>query len=154
MKWRLFVLCFLISLSLLAGCNPPAPSTTNNKQPAATAITKSKQPTATATKGPDTTQRPMVIHPTLVPTLLNTPPMVIEDRPASTAVVSCLKITNLPVYEVELGDTLSSIAEKTATTPEALMDANCLTNDRLEIGDILYIPLIQRPTLEITLPRF
>lgn len=44
-------------------------------------------------------------------------------------------------YQVETGDTIGSLAEATGTTVDAIVIANCLTDqDNITIGQTIYLP--------------
>ncbi len=58
---------------------------------------------------------------------------------------------NWPVYVVQPGDTLFSIARASGTSLQQLMLANCLASDRIHVGQPLYVPrLPPAPTFTLT----
>ena len=64
--------------------------------------------------------------------------------------VVCIKRFYWPTYRVQQGDRLSSIASITGQSVTELMAANCLTNDQIYAGQLLYVPRLPRGP--ITLP--
>ena len=60
---------------------------------------------------------------------------------------SCSLRTDLPTYQVTIGDSLLSIATRHNTTVEQLAEFNCLNNANLiQVGMTLYVPLPLIPT--------
>ena len=83
-------------------------------------------PGSTPTNTPSITPRN-----TLAPTETST------DVPLS---IVCVKRFYWPTYRVQPGDWLSSLAVATGTRVDELMAANCLSNDRIFVGQILHVP--------------
>ncbi len=55
----------------------------------------------------------------------------------------CTVREDWPLYEITRGDTLTSVARRTDSTIEELIEANCLKNpDRLTAGDMLHVPRV------------
>lgn len=54
--------------------------------------------------------------------------------------IVCVKRFYWPTYHVQAGDTLFAIASFSGSTVAELMQANCRTNDRLYIGELLHVP--------------
>jgi LysM repeat protein len=72
-----------------------------------------------------------------IPTGLSTP----TDTPVSPAVWTiCIKKFYWSGYRVQAGDTLFSLATATGSTVEELIQANCLPDGRIYIGQPLYLP--------------
>jgi LysM repeat protein len=103
---------------------------------------------ATATAG-EATVTQIVTNtetPTDTPTATQTPTNT--DLPTVT---SCVMRFDWLTYRVKRGDTLFSIAVATGSTVRELMDANCLTSDRIFAGQLLYVPRLPiPPTLTYT----
>jgi FOG: LysM repeat len=87
---------------------------------------------------------PPTNSPRPMPTDTITPTEISTDLPIS---IICVKSFYWPTYLVQAGDWLSSIAAATGTSVNALMVANCLSNDRIYAGQVLYVP---RPPATIT----
>jgi LysM repeat protein len=49
-------------------------------------------------------------------------------------------------YSVQAGDTLSSLASARGTTVEEVIQANCLSSTEIQVGQVLYLPLLPTPT--------
>lgn len=54
-------------------------------------------------------------------------------------------------YSVQAGDTLSSLAGARGTTVEEVIEANCLSSTEIQVGQVLYLPLLPTPTPTPTL---
>jgi len=95
---------------------------------------------------------PVVLQPTLLPSLTPTP---ITPTPSPTATTAssgngstvntsnntCTPRTDWPTYIVVQGNTLGQIAERTGTTAQQLATANCLSNaDIISAGQPLRVP--------------
>lgn len=84
-----------------------------------------------------------------------TPGQIIFVPAAATATVTSSGVTPVPtvcgpplywtIYIVQRGDTLSSIARATGTTPQQLMLANCLDTSRIYPGQRLFVPRLPSP---------
>ena len=138
-------------------------------------VTKTPAPTATLSGSPEATAVPMLIRCGEVPEgwtryeVQATDTLYTISAYAGTTVaaitkVNCIEnefvfegmIIYLPVrpptavpcgppnwwirYVVQLGDTLSSLAARTATTVYAIMQANCMDNTYLTAGRTIYLP--------------
>ncbi len=96
---------------------------------------------------------PTVIRPTAVtsdpPTASPVPTLVpVATRPAQTtsAPPSCTPRTDWPIYTIEAGDTLYSIALRTESTVDTIQAANCLANpDVIAVGQELRVPKVPPP---------
>jgi len=96
------------------------------------------------------TQTPLpVIIPTatpgiIIPSITPMPFATATDNPIIVAPpTSCFKNTTWPLYTVQAGDTLGTIATRSNTTAEALADANCLANPNLiSVGTKLRVPML------------
>ena len=84
----------------------------------------------------------------LVPRL----PLVLP--PTATPSPECIPQYDWPAYIVQDGDSLSSIARRTHSTPDMLRRANCLPSDYIYVGQKLFVPLLPatQPTLIPTPP--
>lgn len=88
--------------------------------------------------------------PGMPPTNTFTPTETATDAPIS---ILCVKRFFWPVYRVQPGDWLITIAAATGTTYHQLMAANCLPNTRIYAGQLLYVPrlpVIITPMLSAT----
>ena len=102
-----------------------APSLTS--APSATAM-----PTAAATATPTPTASP-----TPTATSTSTPTSTPTWTPSQ---VPCIPRYGWPIYIVQYGDTLFSIAHRTGSTPYEFMRANCLMSDYIYTGQSLFVP--------------
>ena len=116
-----------------------APTTTREIFPSMTA-TPSSTPTQTATDTPTPTYTS-----TATPTDTSTP----TNTPSPTP-TQCVPQYYWPVYAVQGGDTLYSIASLTGSTVAELMRANCLLGTRINIGQKLYVPRLPIITPTVT----
>ena len=114
-----------------------APSLT--AAPSATAV-----PAATATAIP-------------TPTASSTPSATSTATPTSTPTwtpspVPCIPRYGWPIYIVQFGDALTSIAFRTGATVYELMRANCLTSGTIYAGQALFVPRLPvvPPTITFT----
>jgi LysM repeat protein len=73
------------------------------------------------------------------------------DPPTMT---SCVMRFDWPTYRVKRGDTLFSIAVATGSTVRELMEANCLTSDRIFAGQLLYVPHLPVTPMPTDTPRY
>lgn len=80
---------------------------------------------------------------TPIPTSTITPTQTSTDKPVS---VFCVKRFYWPTYRVQPGDWLSSIGRATGSSIQELMAANCLVNDRIYAGQLLYVPRLPSNT--------
>jgi len=128
----LIVLTLLIAIvlgvqeqSLVAGVSPTA-----SPVPTTASVTPSPPPPT----GQPTT-RP-VPSPTPTPSPCPTP----TSLPLPTVTPSCQPPASWREYRVQRGETLAILAWRFWTTEEALREANCLEEERLEPGQLLYVP--------------
>jgi LysM repeat protein len=80
---------------------------------------------------------------TATPTNTFTATATDTSTPTNTALptpTACIPMYRWPVYLVQRGDTLSSIASRTGSTANELMLANCLLDSRILAGGKLYVP--------------
>lgn len=98
--------------------------------------------------------------PTPTPFQFVTPPQVVitatplfrTNTPFVIPTVACVPRTDWPIYFVQSGDSLSSIAARSGTTTAVLVQANCLVNaDQIFVGQALRVP---RQPVIITPTRF
>lgn len=96
-----------------------------------------------------------------VPTLTQIPGIAPTDTvtPVPTSTDSpvwfvCIKRFYWPTYHVQSGDTLYSLASAIGSTVTELYSANCLTNEHIYAGQVLYVPRVLSnpitPTLTAT----
>ncbi len=95
------------------------------------------EPTQTSPQ-PSPTLAPLIIIPSATPLFTPTP------IPTSTPTpVPCYPQVGWPVYIVQPGDTLSSLAQRTFSTVDTLALANCLANpNQIFVGSPLYVPML------------
>ena len=84
--------------------------------------------------------------PTVTPTPAATPTFTPTPTPTPTP---CVLRFGWPVYVVQPGDTLFSLARLTGSTVEELKRANCLFDERIYAGQRLYVPRLP-PTATYT----
>ena len=125
------------------------------------------RPTTTASRTSIPTPTAPVPTPTLTPTTglspqATTPSSVVFTgtfsptpswaAPSSTLLpspVHCTPPAGWSPITIQPGDTLDSIAQAYQTTPEALIQANCLITSNLKVGTVLYVPGL--PTTQPTI---
>lgn len=91
-------------------------------------------PSPTATDAPSATAAPSgTTEPSVAATAEPTP----GPTPGPTPTPAPTPVT----YIVQQGDTLNVIAARYGTTAQAIMDANGLTSDVINIGQVLIIPV-------------
>ena len=71
-----------------------------------------------------------------------------RSRPRPPGIPACPTAAPTPTpaptpitYIVQSGDTLNEIAARFGTTSQAIMDANGLTSDIIQVGQVLIIPV-------------
>jgi LysM repeat protein len=67
------------------------------------------------------------------------PPVGITPTPALSP-TPCKPPADWQIYMVQRGDTLYSLAQRYNTTVYAIVQANCLTNYAIYVGQNLYLP--------------
>jgi LysM repeat protein len=77
----------------------------------------------------------------------DTPTQTSTDSPIS---IVCIKRFYWPTYQVQPGDTLSSLASATGSTVVELMSANCLVNERIDTGQFIHVPHLSNNTIAPT----
>jgi len=82
-----------------------------------------------------------------IPTATQIPGVIPSDTFTSTPTstdsplwIVCIKRFYWPTYRVQPGDTLFSLASAAGSTVRELLSANCLTNDRINAGQLLHLP--------------
>jgi len=81
------------------------------------------------------------IAPSLTPAPTSTPIEIAQNDIPVAAPSNCVPNTDLPVYSVRNGDTLSGIASGQGVTVQELVRLNCLDNSNLiTAGQQLYVP--------------
>jgi len=76
-------------------------------------------------------------------------PIYVPGSPTSIPTATrrpCAVRTDWHIYTVKAGDTLSSIARRVNISVETLKLANCLTSDKIYVGQRLRVPYIPGPT--------
>lgn len=120
----------------------PAPTLTFTPTPTETETSTATQPstvTQTATPSPSPTPTDALPTPAITPT----PPAAVTSAPGvSPSATGC--VATLPdgwvTYRVQGGDTLSGLAVNTGTTADELRRVNCLEDDVIVVGELLYLP--------------
>lgn len=102
------------------------PLATQTQQPASTTPLTTSTPTNTLTALPSTT-----------PTATGVP---------SATQTGCPPPSGWKPITIDRGDTLNNLAQEYGTTPEELIEANCLVISQLDPGIILYVPVKIAPT--------
>jgi hypothetical protein len=88
--------------------------------------------------------------PGVIPSDTFTPTPTSTDSPLW---IVCIKRFYWPTYRVQPGDTLFSLASAAGSTVREVLSANCLTNDRINVGQLLHLPRLPvsvTPTLSAT----
>jgi len=101
-----------------------------------TPTSKPSSPTDTPVPAPTSTSTPQPESPTATPT---------QAPPAPTTPPGggpCDPPVDWVQYEVQTGDTLNSLAERTETTPFILYETNCLESYTILPGQVIYLPFI------------
>ena len=86
-------------------------------------------------------------------TVTQTPTYMISPTDTLTASPSpfpCIPRYSWPIYRVQSGDTLFSLARATGSTVDELKLANCLPDDQIDVGQLLYVPRLPINTLTPT----
>ena len=118
----------------------------------ATAIRPEKEKTASA--APDAPP-PLVYEPPVKP-VREVPPLpvyeapiaMVEEKPVQKPQPAVEKVAETPKFvqvTVKKGDSLDKIARGNRTSVDALMKANELKTTRLQIGQVLQVPLAEKP---------
>ncbi len=101
-------------------------------------------PTATAPPAPTATAQPTDTSPP-VPTATSMPTAI--EPPTVTAVptpTACVPgVSGWVEYTVQYGNTLSELAQQAGTQSGAVLQANCLTDDRLDVGQRILLPFTE-----------
>jgi LysM repeat protein len=98
----------------------------------------------TLTLAPTDTPAP---SPSATPTHSLTPTAT-QTAPLSST--PCIPWSSWPAYIVQLGDTLSLLARATGSSVPELMQANCLPDDLIYVGQWLYVPRVPVKSLTAT----
>jgi LysM repeat protein len=92
-----------------------------------------------------TAQAATAAQPAVVPAVTNTSPALAAPvTTVSNPVVAgtCTQPAGWVTYTVQVGDSVSLIAERAATTTDQLISANCLANaDVINAGQVIYVPV-------------
>ena len=107
-------------------------------------------PTATAMSPSTATETPAdTLTPTWTATSTSTPTATPTDTATATLAATfvpspvpmqCIHRYDWPVYRIQRGDTLFSLALTTGSSVQELMLANCLVDSRIFAGQLLYVP--------------
>jgi len=85
-----------------------------------------------------------------VPRLPIKPPTITPSiPPTETKIPSptpCIPMKSWSTYRVQKGDTLDSIARRTHSVAWLLMQANCLNNEDIYVGQLLFVPILPNTT--------
>jgi hypothetical protein len=117
--------------------------------PAITPVLTTVTPTNTATLPAPTAKETLISSVTQIPGVspTNTPGSTPTDTftPTETSTdvpipIICVKRFYWPSYLVQAGNSLSFLAAATGTSVNELMVANCLSNNRIFVGQVLYVP--------------
>jgi LysM domain len=84
----------------------------------------------------------------IIPIDAYTPTPTSTDSPIS---IVCIKRFYWPSYRVQPGDRLFALALATGSSFAELMAANCLTNDYIYAGQLIYVPRLLNNTITPTL---
>ncbi len=117
-----------------------APPTATPIQPTATPIQPPPLPTATPLP-------PLVV--VVTPTPLPAPAVPSPISPSSPGGAVCQSPPGWVSYQVQLGDTLNSLSQRTGTSVYELQQVNCLEIFTLQIGQVIYLPFTP-PTPTVT----
>jgi LysM repeat protein len=120
------------TVTAVAASLTPVPSSTVTTWVAAASETPTTTGTTTATE-------------TSTPTATEAP----TETPTPSA-TPCMPRADWPVYVVQRGDTLSSIARATGASVRELIEANCLTSSLIIVGQELRVPRLPPPTATAT----
>lgn len=169
--WRTII--GVVVIGLLAGCeavglSQPTPEVTilpygaNETLAVGQTIPSAQAPSLATTNPPTATPAPVsnaitapTVAPSITPARTNTPgPAFVSQsdaaQPSATftlTVPNCTPRTDWPIYNVQSGDTLFTIAQRFGTDVETIAAASCLANINLiEVGQPLHVP----PTAEAT----
>ena len=133
----------------------PTPTYTETVTPTpteTTTATETATPTPPQTAPPSPTELPAVTVPATatVPAPASPAPGV---TPSATVCVAALP-PGWMTYRVQAGDTLSGLALNTGTTVAELRRINCLTEDTIVVGQVLYLPRlpVRTPGATVTPP--
>lgn len=76
----------------------------------------------------------------IVPDSTTTPPTSASDETPPVGIL-CVPQRDWPEYTIQRGDNLTNIANRTRSTVDELIAANCLDNpNRIRVGDTIYVP--------------
>ncbi|UCE00585.1 MAG: LysM peptidoglycan-binding domain-containing protein [Chloroflexota bacterium] len=98
---------------------------------------------------PSPTVKTAILQATATRTIQPTETSIITPS-SSLAVTSCKPPEGWVVYIVQSSDTLNKLSAAAGLTPQALADANCLSDSRLDPGMILFMPPIYPTTTVVT----
>ncbi len=136
-----------------ATAEPPAPTPSPSPtSPGPEEPTVTPSATATATNSPEPTPAPPT--PTqMVVVVTATPPPGTPAQPGPATPPPAEGVCQPPPtwvsYQVQVGDTLNSLAERTGSTVFELQQVNCLESFTIQPGQTVYLPFIP-PTPTIT----
>ncbi len=135
---------------------PQTPSATATSTTVMTTAVPAVIPSASATPSPSITPtQTATARPS--PTASQTPTNSVTASPTvaatATATAACTRPANWVTYTTQTGDTFFGLATATGTTVSAILQANCLDNTILSIGQRLWLPYLPAtPTAAETTP--
>ena len=118
-------------------------------QPLSDTVTPASQETATSTQIPDLPVSSSTLNPFGTPTALVSfgfTPTVLVYFPT---VANCTAHAGYVAIIVKLYDTISSLALTYNMTQAAILQANCLTSEQLQVGSVLYVLPRAAPTYSV-----
>jgi LysM repeat protein len=118
----------------------PSPGTVNNTPTVTLMPSETPTPTSTFTSTPTAT-----FTSTMTSTATST------DTPSPMPTV-CVPRYDWPIYMIQRGDTLSSLAVATGSSVYELMLANCLIDSRILVGQPLHVPRLPRFPTPVIIP--
>jgi hypothetical protein len=130
----------IVGAVLGADSAPPAPIETPVSTAAFPTSTLSALTVTEETSAPAWTPIPGVRitdSVTITPTATFLPVQTSTDRPLWPL---CIRKFYWPTYRVNHGDSLSRLASATGSTVAELKSANCLSDSRIYVGQVLYLP--------------
>lgn len=129
---------------------PTVPASFTTTMPLTDTPTETPSPTFTYTFTPTNT---ITRTPTITPTHTITSTSTITITPSPTP---CTPRYSWPIYKVQVGEALSSLAQATGSTTNELRLANCLPTTYIYEGQFLHLPYIPvktaTPTLTVPSP--
>ncbi len=138
---------------------PSATPSATPPQPTDTPAVTLPPPTDTPTLLPPPTETPVIITETPPPTETSLPQPLPEEPSATPlpppqpvgTVAACQAPVGWVTYQVQVGDTLNTLAARTNSTVNELVQVNCLQSFTIRPGDIIALPYMPpAPTDTVT----